>query len=108
VKRGASRDRIIVSIGPHIGACCYSVPPERARRFLEGHRYARAVTMRQEQWYLDLASVNTVQMIDAGIPADHIDGSDYCTSCRVDEFFSYRKDTGESYGEIMGFIAFSA
>jgi len=108
VKHGARRDRIIVTIGPHIGACCYNVPHERARRFLVNDRYTRAISMRQGQWYLDLASVNTAQMVDAGISADHIDGSNYCTSCRVDEFFSYRKDTGETYGEIMGFIAFTA
>lgn len=106
VQRGARSDRILVSMGPHIGACCYHVPESRCRRFFPNLRGVRhELEQRHGLWYLDLASVNVHQLIESGVHSQHIDLVTICTSCQVEEFFSYRKD-GDSFGEMMGFLSF--
>lgn len=91
---------IFVSIGPHIGSCCYTVPQARADSFSSQCTYYDGAN-----WHLDIGLANRMQLIEAGIPAAHIDAPVFCTSCQVDRFYSYRKDTKESFGEILAVIA---
>jgi copper oxidase (laccase) domain-containing protein len=35
-----------------------------------------------------------MQLINAGVPAEHIDQTDRCTYVNRDEFFSHRRDKG--------------
>lgn len=106
VRRGARSDRILVSMGPHIGACCYHVPESRCRMFLPNLReVSHHIVQRNGLWYLDLASVNVHQLIESGVMRQNIDLIAICTSCQAEEFFSYRKDR-ETFGEMMGFLSF--
>jgi YfiH family protein len=109
VKRGAKVENILASIGPHIGMCCYSVDSDRVQYF--SHMYPGDVNVLVEKngtWHLDIGHVNYLQFIEAGILGDHIDESDLCTSCMIDEFFSYRKDTKETFGEMLGIIGWKS
>lgn len=90
---------IFVSIGPHIGACCYTVSKERAQSFNSQCTYFDGT-----DWHLDLGIANRLQLMETGIPAEHIDAPPVCTSCQSDIFYSYRKDTKESFGEMLAFI----
>ncbi len=105
VKLGASPVRIYVAIGPHIGLCCYDVPEERVRlfedRFGQDEKMAARINGR---WYLDIGWVNYRQLLAVGITADHVDAPATCTSCQNNTFFSYRKDSKETYGEMMAVI----
>jgi polyphenol oxidase len=95
-----SRD-IYVFLGPHIGKCCYNVPVSRAKKFLLSSEKREGV------WYVDLGKENIMQLIEAGIPVSHITDCAICTSSHNDMYYSYRKDSKETYGEILSFIGFS-
>lgn len=103
-KFGASEADIIAIIGPSIGPCCYDIPKERAQTFNSLYPYKNQIRKSKNRLYLDLRLINFRQMRDMGLTEKHIDWHPPCTSCRNNEFFSYRKDTKESYGEMIGFI----
>ncbi|MBI3577733.1 peptidoglycan editing factor PgeF [Candidatus Gottesmanbacteria bacterium] len=102
---GSDTANIFVWIGPHIGACCYSVDPGRKSRFVEAFGDdVRVASFAENSWHLDLGYVNYRLLLESGIKPEHIDVALSCTSCQHDEFFSYRKDTKETFGEMMGVI----
>lgn len=107
VEAGATAGQIRVSVGPHIGRCCYVVDEERAKSFLEEFGSdERIAGVSSGGWYLDLGQVNRNELLAAGITEEHIDAPVFCTSCQIDTFFSYRKDTKETFGEMIGIIGF--
>jgi len=91
-------ENILAAVGPAIGPCCYEVDilvmqavercipdePLPARSGGPGH------------WWLDLPAVNYLQLTRAGVRADHITMANYCTSCRDDLLYSYRKQNGRT------------
>ncbi len=104
-KAGAEAENILVSIGPHIGMCCYDVPEERAKLFLDAFdREPKVASIIEGSWHLDLGYTNYLQLMSAGVKPEHIDAPPTCTSCQVNDFFSYRKDSKETFGEMMGVI----
>lgn len=105
VRIGGDVRRIYVAIGPHIGACCYGVPEERVKSFIKRFgRDEKIAFLGKGVWHMDIGWVNYRQLLAAGITADHIDAPPTCTSCQNTEFFSYRKDGKETYGEMMAII----
>lgn len=108
VECGANLDAIAACIGPHIGACCYDVPEERAKAFINkfGPEDKLAIRQRDGRWHLDIGWANYRQLLDSGVAVHHIDAPPTCTSCQNETFFSYRKDTKDTYGEILGVIGF--
>lgn len=104
-EKGARIGNIRVSIGPHIGGCCYTVPVERVREFQNvfGNDVKIAFELK-DGWHLDLGYINLKELIDTGIAPEHIDAPITCTSCQIDTFYSYRKSTKETFGEIIGVI----
>jgi YfiH family protein len=106
-KLGADVNNIYVSIGPHIGMCCYNIMDDRARVFQKQFGINEKITGRiQGEWHLDIGYANYQTLLESGVAGDHIDASVTCTSCQVKEFYSYRKDTKETFGEQIGFIGF--
>lgn len=95
---GATRDTILVFIGPHIGGCCYTVDEKRSSLF--HNRYVE-----NGVWHIDIGAEVLRDLVDAGIPREHIDAPVTCTSCQNNKFFSFRKDTKETFGEMLSFIA---
>lgn len=96
---------VLVSIGPHIGMCCYTVPKERAGIFTALYPQDEKVASEyQDAWHLDIGWVNYRQLKDAGVTTEHIDAPPVCTSCQIDAFYSYRKDTKETFGEMVSLI----
>lgn len=105
VRIGANARRIYAALGPHIGLCCYNAPEDRVRLFED--RFGRDEKMAARidgRWHLDIGWVNFRQLLKAGILADHIDAPPTCTSCQNNTFFSFRKDSKETYGEMMAII----
>lgn len=82
---------VFVAIGPGIGACCYEVGEEVARRF--GMETAGR---------LDLAAHNLRQLIEAGIPQSQIETLGACTFCRAERFHSWRRD-GARAGRMISY-----
>lgn len=84
---GVVLDELEVAMGPGIGPCCYEVGPE----VLEEFRDLMPETPRGGKGTLDLAEANRRQLVAAGVPASGIHLGAPCTSCAIEEFFSYRR-----------------
>lgn len=84
---------VFAAIGPGIGACCYEVGGEVARRFGLPGRKA----------HLDLALENRRQMESAGVPRENIEALGVCTFCDAERFFSYRREKANA-GRMTSFI----
>ncbi len=105
-KIGADVKNIIVSIGPHIGACCYDVSRERAVKFANKFgTEPNIIADAGDAWHLDLGAINRMSLMRAGILPQHIAAPVACTSCQHQDYFSFRKDSKETFGEIMGVVA---
>jgi polyphenol oxidase len=109
---------LLAAIGPGIGRCCYQVGDEVVDKFDSQFAYSRelfeevfdshALHVKYPLLFLnqrapghgepatsphlDLAKANRYQLRDAGVRDSNISTLDYCTSCRTDLFFSYRKE----------------
>jgi YfiH family protein len=107
VDTGCVAGNIRVSIGPHIGMCCYTVQEPRVREFQNAfgpdEKIAVAIA---GGWHLDIGYVNYMQLVRAGITKEHLDAPVTCTSCQASEFNSFRKDTKETFGVQLGIIRF--
>ncbi len=100
---GAAPEDTFVSVGPHIGVCCYTVPEERVRMFQKKFGTNSNVITGEK---VDIGLANMTNLIASGVARKHITMSSKCTSCCVNEFFSYRKDRKQTFGEMMGIIFF--
>lgn len=88
---------LFVGFGPAIRSCCYEVNKDFGDSFPYG------LIKRNNLYYLDLVGINKQQLLGAGVKADNIFDPEICTSCRHDEFFSYRKG-GKTCGRIISVI----
>ncbi len=117
------------AIGPGVHNCCYVVGEEVrdnfASQFAYGvelfHELKESDPVREKypllfltarapghsklpvNIFLDLVEANRRQLVDAGVPAKHIEASPLCTSCRTDLLFSYRAEKGVT-GRLMGVV----
>ncbi len=105
-KAGAEANKIYVSIGPHIGMCCYNIMDDRVAAFQKQFGEEEKIAARIEgAWHLDIGYANYQLLIAVGVQKEHIDAPPTCTSCQVAEFNSYRKDSKETFGVQIGVIA---
>jgi polyphenol oxidase len=121
---------LLAAVGPAIGGCCYEVGTEVAAAFHS--QFANAPDWFDElrtgdepnplQWLnqfppghqpppknvrLDLRNANRAQLLAAGLGPQNIFVSDFCTACRSDLLFSYRKQ-GSGSGRMMSVIGVRA
>lgn len=102
VRLGAQVEYTYMAIGPHIGVCCYNVTSERVQQFLPD--YPQSIVKQKETLHLDLGQIVYAKAQSLGIASHHFDAPIACTSCQSDKYFSYRKDTKETFGEMVGLI----
>ena len=126
---GCEPKNLYAAIGPCIHACCYGVGDEVIDEFTSQVSYSKELfsevydrdpikekypllflTARAPghsnigpQIHLDLVEANRRQLMDAGIPADHIWAAEECTSCRTDLLFSHRAEGGYT-GRMTGVV----
>ncbi|MGH9733676.1 MAG: peptidoglycan editing factor PgeF [Candidatus Acidiferrales bacterium] len=117
---GTRPEDVIAAIGPGIGGCCYEVGHEVAKEFAaqfpQAHEWfkgpfaAIASGDNDPNWlpwltmappghapeppraHLDLMAANRSILAAAGVQPERIVVSQFCTSCRTDLLFSYRKE----------------
>jgi YfiH family protein len=127
---GTRPQDVIAALGPGIGRCCYEVGHEVVKEFAAKFPNAREwfggpfgalengdndsnwlpwLTMRPPghappapRAQLDLIAANRAMLTAAGIAPDKIQSSGFCTSCRTDLFFSYRRE--QTTGRLMAAI----
>ena len=117
---GTHPQDVITALGPGIGGCCYEVGHKVVKEFTAKFPNAREwfagpvdalengdndpnwlpwLTMRPPghappapRAYLDLIAANRAILAGAGIVSKNILSSGFCTACRTDLFFSYRRE----------------
>lgn len=94
---GAPASRIRAVLGPALRACCYEVGPEFRRRF------PRTTRVRGGKVFFDLVAENRRQLVRAGVRPQAIRDTGWCTSCRRDLFYSYRRE-GERAGRLVSWV----
>ena len=102
VAGGAARDRLVASLGPAIGPCCYVIDMERATIVNDriGESCLRKVG---DRIVMDLWAANTAQLRAAGVT--RIERSAVCTLSGGANLWSYRgRDPDGMYGTQLGFI----
>jgi YfiH family protein len=102
VAGGAARERLVASLGPAIGPCCYDIDMERATVVNEriGESCLRKVN---DRIVMDLWAANTAQLRSAGVT--RIEISAVCTLSGGADLWSYRgRDPDGTYGTQLGFI----
>jgi YfiH family protein len=102
VAGGAARERLVASLGPAIGPCCYAIDMERATIVNEriGESCLRNVNGRI---VMDLWAANTAQLRSVGVT--RIEISAVCTLSGGADLWSYRgRDPDGMYGTQLGFI----
>ena len=127
---GTRPQDVVAALGPSIGRCCYEVGDEVAREFqaqfpearqwFDGPFDALASGENDPNWlpwltmmppghslpaprvHLDLIAANRAILAGAGVPPGQIVSSGFCTACRTDLFFSYRREG--STGRLMAAI----
>jgi YfiH family protein len=127
---GTRPEDVIAALGPGIGRCCYEVGSDVARDFhaqfpnarewFDGLFDALASGENDPNWlpwltmkppghqppplraHLDLIAANRAILIEAGVPSQRISSSGFCTACRKDLFFSYRRE--RTTGRLMAAI----
>ena len=88
---------IQVGIGPSLGPCCAEFVNYRNEIPLAFWRY------KDSNHHFDFWSISRDQLLQAGVPVQHVESSRLCSRCRTDEFFSYRaeKTTGR-FAAVIG------
>jgi YfiH family protein len=102
VAGGAVRERLVASLGPAIGPCCYVIDMERATVVNEriGEGSLRKIDGRI---VMDLWAANTAQLRSVGVT--RIEMSGVCTLSGGADLWSYRgRDVDGMYGTQLGFI----
>ena len=127
---GTRAEDVIAALGPGIGQSCYEVGTEvaaefhaqfpNAREWFEGPFDQLADSDNDPNWlpwltmkppghappsprvHLDLIAANRAILEEAGIPQRNISSSEFCTACRSDLFFSFRKE--RTTGRMMAAI----
>ena len=127
---GTKPEDVVAALGPGIGQSCYEVGTEvatefqaqfpNARDWFEGPFDRLADSDNDPNWLpwlamkppghqpppprvqLDLIAANRAILEAAGIPARNILSSGFCTACRTDLFFSFRKE--RTTGRMMAAI----
>ncbi|MEO8633385.1 MAG: polyphenol oxidase family protein [Chloroflexota bacterium] len=102
VAGGAVRERLVASLGPAIGPCCYVIDLERATLVNEriGEGSLRKV---DDRIVMDLWAANTAQLRSVGV--SRIEMSGVCTLSGGADLWSYRgRDPDGTYGTQLGFI----
>jgi YfiH family protein len=102
VSGGAVRERLVASLGPAIGPCCYVIDMERATVVNEriGEACLRKVN---DRIVMDLWAANTAQLRSVGVT--RIEISAVCTLSGGADLWSYRgRDPDGMYGTQLAFI----
>jgi len=105
---GAERSRIVASLGPCIGPCCFAIDRDTAATLAtcadgaENH-----VKSEHGRYSADLSAINREQLLASGILPRHIEILSACTSCHPERFFSHRRDRGET-GRHLAVVALPA
>ncbi|MBD3806511.1 peptidoglycan editing factor PgeF [Sulfuricurvum sp.] len=99
---GSQKEDMKIVLGPSIHRCCYEINESIANE-TEAKGYPNALRKEEGKVFLDVNAILLQQLHEIEIMSDQIEVIDHCTSCRCDEYFSYRADHQHT-GRIAGVI----
>lgn len=91
-------------IGPGISLDSFEVGDEVYDQFLSAGFDMQPISRREAKWHIDLPMCNRLQLMEAGVPADHIQMTNICTYQQYDRYFSARRlgiQSGRIYTGIL-------
>ncbi len=93
---GTDPKDVYAAIGPSICQDCYEVSEDVAEEFGKSFPAGELFyETKPGKYQLDLWEANRLVMLEAGIPAEHIEVTDLCTCCNPDFLFSHRASHGQ-------------
>ncbi|MDD3347423.1 peptidoglycan editing factor PgeF [Oscillibacter sp.] len=97
---------LVAAIGPCIGSCCFETDGDVPDAMVQalGAEAAPYLVERGAKYHVDLAGLNRLWLLRAGLSPERIDTCGLCTACRPDLFWSHRK-MGERRGAQIAMIA---
>lgn len=95
---GTRPEDLLAGVGPAIEPPCYPVGPEVGEAIRAVYPWAARYV---EEGQADLKSVNAEALRRLGIGAENVAVAPWCTRCREDLLFSYRRDGAKS-GRMAG------
>jgi YfiH family protein len=97
---GSLREDLHIVLGPSIGECCYEVNEQIAAECaING--YGNALRREDEKVFLNVNTILLNQLKELNIK--NVELIEHCTSCRCDEYFSYRAEAQQT-GRLAGVI----
>ncbi len=104
-RMGADPGRMLASLGPCIGPCCFETGADVADRLAGASSLGEAAILRRDgRIHANLPAINRAQLLDAGLKPGNIELGALCTCCRPDRFHSHRRD-GERAGRMLAVVA---
>jgi YfiH family protein len=106
---GTRAPDVSAAMGPAALSCCYEVGSEVIETFKKNFpEYTDSLftPTRAGHALVDLHEANRRQLTDAGVPSENIYAAPLCTMCRIDLFFSYRREkkTLGRTGRLLGVV----
>ncbi len=91
---GARPERLLAGIGPAIGVCCYEVGDDVAEAVAAASGGAAGIVDRSygERPHLSLEAALHAQLLAAGLRETQLALAGLCTACRLDLFYSHRRE----------------
>jgi YfiH family protein len=100
---GCQAADIRAGIGPAIGPCCYEIGPDVVEAFQSSFGDISQIVdmMSSSRPYLDLWAASALALRRLGVVK--IEVARLCTACRVDQFYSHRREGGRTgrFGAII-------
>jgi len=95
------RDSILVSIGPGIRQCHFSVSLDNLYHY---DQYPKAIYRNENSAFIDIPAIIKEQCIVAGVKIENIDDINLCTYCSKDKYFSHRRDQSEPLEVMVAYL----
>lgn len=101
---------VVAVIGPSIGSCCYEVGKDLIEKFRQliksfpcNYDFEKCYRVDRGSYYLDLQNINEILLRNSGVKQENIVNLGICTSCKNEEYYSYRLDdkTSSRIGTIV-------
>lgn len=89
-------DRLHAALGPAIDGCCYEVGRDIGEPMSARWGDGTAWRPHGDKGHLDLRTINRTQLMQAGVPAEHVQRVGGCTYCCGGEFASYRREGADA------------
>lgn len=98
---GTNPRDVFAAVGPSIGPCCFEVDTPVYEEFIKLNELKPLEFITEDgngKYHIDLWEANRRILLNAGIPASHVQTAQLCTKCNADWLYSHRASGGKRGG----------